>query len=152
MFALGSSKAATIPTSPVPLPSSTIVLSFRYEGERVCLQARYLDRTFYQYNTQIQRGHTIPAGQAIPPHPGPASTFNLTSFSKHGISSTVSSATMVVGGRIGAKDSNVGRAAVEEVVETEDDLERAPADSLLTIDWLGDVCVASTGSCSERDR
>jgi len=48
---------------------------------------------------------------------------------------------MVVGGRIGAKDSNVGRAAVEEVVETEDDLERAPADSLLTIDWLSGVCV-----------
>jgi len=59
---------------------------------------------------------------------------------------------MVVGGRIGARDSNVGRAAVEEVVETEDDLERAPADSLLTIDWLGDVRVASTGSCSERYR
>jgi hypothetical protein len=48
---------------------------------------------------------------------------------------------MVVGGRIGAKDSNVGRAADEEVVETEDDLERAPADSLFTIDWLSGVCV-----------
>ena len=42
---------------------------------------------------------------------------------------------MVVGGRIGAKDSNVGRAAVEEVVETEDDLERAPATEPSTIDW-----------------
>jgi hypothetical protein len=48
---------------------------------------------------------------------------------------------MVVGGRIGAKDSNVGRAADEDVVETEDDLERAPADSLLTIDWLSGVCL-----------
>jgi hypothetical protein len=58
---------------------------------------------------------------------------------------------MVVGGRIGAKDSNVGRAADEEVVETEDDLERAPADSLFTIDWLSGVCVLLALDLAVRD-
>ena len=81
------------------------------------------------------KGRTIPEGQAIPPQPGPASTFNLTSLSRNGIANTVSSAMTVVGSRGGAKASKVGNAAEEEVVETEDDLERAPAKEPSTIDW-----------------
>ena len=41
----------------------------------------------------------------------------------------------VVGSRGGAKASKVGNAAEEEVVETEDDLERTPAKEPSTIDW-----------------
>lgn len=69
----------------------------------------------------------MPEGQAIPPHPGPASTFNLTSCPRYGTLSTVSSAFSVVAGRGGARASKVGKAAEDEVVETDDDLERVEA-------------------------
>ena len=93
----------------------------------------------YQTTDYARGVLTIPEGQSIPPHPGPASTFNLTSFLRYGISNTVSSAVAVVGGRGGARDSKVGKAADEDVVETDDDLERAPADWLFTIDWYQEV-------------
>lgn len=70
-------------------------------------------------------GHTIPAGHAIPPHPGPASTFSRTSWPKYGISKTVSSASAVVGARGGTNDSKDGNAAEDDVVDTEDDRDRA---------------------------
>lgn len=77
----------------------------------------------------------------MPPHPGPASTFSLTSCSKYGIDNAVSSATVVVGARGGASASNDGKAADEDVVETEDDLDRVFNDmggassSAKAIDW-----------------
>jgi hypothetical protein len=51
--------------------------------------------------------------------------------------STVSSAFAVVGGRGGARASKVGNAAEEEVVETDDDLERVHTPSPSVIDYLG---------------
>jgi len=60
---------------------------------------------------------TSPAGQAIPPHPGPASTFNLTGVCRSGISKTVSSEGIVKNARVGASDSNDGKATLESVEE-----------------------------------
>ena len=62
---------------------------------------------------------TSPDGHAIPPHPGPASTFSLTGSCRSGISMTVSSAGLVVGARDGARASKEGKAASESVEDTE---------------------------------
>lgn len=62
---------------------------------------------------------TSPAGHAMPPQPGPASTFSRTPDVRPGTLIIVSSSEVVVGGRGGARASNVGR-AVEELEESEE--------------------------------
>jgi hypothetical protein len=53
----------------------------------------------------------------MPPQLGPASTLSRTSLARKGILIIVSSATTVVGDRVGARDSKVGKATVDDVDE-----------------------------------
>jgi hypothetical protein len=82
-----------------------------------------------QDNSGTQALPTSPAGQAIPPHPGPASTFSLTSASdpsgpSPAIRMTVSSNATVVGARCGAYDAKVGGRFEEREEKDEEEDER----------------------------
>lgn len=78
---------------------------------------------------------TSPAGHAIPPHPGPASTFSRTCLERQGTPIIVSSASTVVGGRVGAIPNNDGRATLESIDEEdgEGDTGRAGSSDVRTM-------------------
>lgn len=67
----------------------------------------------------LRKALTSPAGQAIPPQPGPASTLSLTSRTP-GTAREVSAFSSVVRSRGGAMCSKLGRATWESVEEMED--------------------------------